>query len=332
MSVAVLPKEDFTHEPVLLNEVISFFRLLPQDKELTIVDCTLGLGGHSKILLETFPKLSIIGIDQDLQALEIAENNLAQFKDRIEFVHAPFSNLRKVLEHPVDGYLYDLGVSSMQLDDPERGFSYEFSDEYNGESLDMRMNQDNTKDAQLILSEYSEDKLTKIFRDFGEERYAKNIAHKIVEFRKNFHLETNQQLNTIIKDSIPRNEDPRKTYKRIYQALRIETNHELDELTLSLEFASHNLHPLGIIQVISYHSLEDRLVKKFFKNLSETNQLFKFSLPFDTMKTEVQFQNLNKSARSIMPRESEVAKNPRAHSAHLRAVQKKEEKSNSRKL
>jgi len=324
MTVDILPKEDFTHEPVLVNEVINLFRLLPKDKDLTIVDCTLGLGGHSKILLDTFPKLSIIGIDQDSLALEIAEQNLSDYHDRIEFVHAPFSNLRKVIDHPVDGYLYDLGVSSMQIDDPGRGFSYEYADANESEVLDMRMNQENTKNAQSILSDYPEDKLTKIFRDFGEERYAKNIAHKIVEFRKNFQLETNEQLNTIIKDSIPHNEDPRKTYKRIYQALRIETNHELDELTLSLEFASHNINPLGIIQVISYHSLEDRLVKKFFKDLSEPNQLFKFSLPFDTMKTEVQFRNLNKSARSIMPTEQEIAQNPRSHSAHLRAVQKKE--------
>ena len=253
---------EFKHISVLLNESINALNI----KENGIyVDCTLGGGGHSLEILKILKGTGqVIGIDQDTNALTAAKERLKEYNNVI-YVHDNFYNIKNILHSleidKVDGILMDLGVSSHQLDEAERGFSY-----MRNAALDMRMNRDNSKSAYDVVNSYSEQELYKIIKDYGEDRFAKRIANFIVEGRKLKPIETTFELVDIIKHAIPakfRKEG--HPGKKTFQAIRIEVNQELAILDKAIEDSIENLNVQGRIAVITFHSLEDRLVKNKFK-------------------------------------------------------------------
>ena len=255
---------EFKHKSVLLDETIDSLNIKPDG---IYVDGTLGGGGHS---LEICKRLSdkgrLIGIDQDLDAIAAATERLKDYKDRVTIVHSNYQDIDAVLKNcsvsGVDGIVLDLGVSSYQLDNVERGFTYR-----EDTPLDMRMNQESTMTAKDIVNEYSEMELYHVIRDYGEDSFAKNIAKHIVKARQEQVIETTGQLNEIIKAAIPAKVRQGQGHpsKKTFQAIRIELNHELDVLENSLDTMISWLNPGGRLSVITFHSLEDRIVKTIFK-------------------------------------------------------------------
>ncbi|MDK2823465.1 MAG: rRNA (cytosine1402-N4)-methyltransferase [Clostridia bacterium] len=309
---------NFEHVPVLLNEIIDILNPQPGD---IFVDCTLGGGGHSKAILErTLPHGYLIGIDQDLNALNAARKNLSRYKDNIIFVHSNYKNLDEIISkyspEGINGILFDLGVSSHQLDEKERGFSY-----MQDAPLDMRMNQTNSFSARDLINSYSEEMLADIIKEYGEERWAKRIAQFIVQARNKKSIETTGELVEIIKAAIParaRKDGPHPA-KRTFQAIRIAVNEELDVLEQALDIAVKWLKKGGKIGVISFHSLEDRIVKERFKYLAQ-----KCVCP-----SEIPICQCNKKAlikiltrKPVVANKEELATNPRARSAKFRAAVK----------
>lgn len=309
---------NFEHVPVLLNEIIDILNPQPGD---IFVDCTLGGGGHSKAILErTLPHGYLIGIDQDLNALNAARKNLSRYKDNIIFVHSNYKNLDEIISkyspEGINGILFDLGVSSHQLDEKERGFSY-----MQDAPLNMRMNQTNSFSARDLINSYSEEMLANIIKEYGEERWAKRIAQFIVQARNKKSIETTGELVEIIKAAIParaRKDGPHPA-KRTFQAIRIAVNEELDVLEQALNLAVKWLKKGGKIGVISFHSLEDRIVKERFKYLAQ-----KCVCP-----SEIPICQCNKKAlikiltrKPVVANKEELATNPRARSAKFRAAVK----------
>ncbi|MDN5322143.1 MAG: rRNA (cytosine1402-N4)-methyltransferase [Clostridia bacterium] len=309
---------NFEHVPVLLNEIIDILNPQPGD---IFVDCTLGGGGHSKAILErTLPHGYLIGIDQDLNALNAARKNLSRYKDNIIFVHSNYKNLDEIISkyspEGINGILFDLGVSSHQLDEKERGFSY-----MQDAPLNMRMNQTNSFSARDLINSYSEEMLADIIKEYGEERWAKRIAQFIVQARNKKSIETTGELVEIIKAAIParaRKDGPHPA-KRTFQAIRIAVNEELDVLEQALDIAVKWLKKGGKIGVISFHSLEDRIVKERFKYLAQ-----KCVCP-----SEIPICQCNKKAlikiltrKPVVANKEELATNPRARSAKFRAAVK----------
>jgi len=288
-----------------------------------VLDCTLGLGGHSQALLEANPNLRVIGIDRDPKAIELASERLSGFGLRFSAHLAIYDQIQEVLDElkisEINGVLMDLGVSSMQLDEAERGFSYA-----KDAALDMRMDQSFGPTAADILAHYSEDELTGIFRKFGEERFSGPIAKKIVQDRKSAPITTSLQLNKIVTQIVP--SAPGKTTghpaKRIYQALRISANDELGALERSLPQAIDALAPKGRIVVMSYHSLEDGIVKQALQAGSVSST--PIDLPFELPGTGATLRILTKGVERAG--EIELSANPRAASARLRAAEKLEVK------
>jgi len=288
-----------------------------------VLDCTLGLGGHSQALLEANPNLRVIGIDRDPKAIELASERLSGFGLRFSAHLAIYDQIQEVLDElkisEINGVLMDLGVSSMQLDEAERGFSYA-----KDAALDMRMDQSFGPTAADILAHYSEDELTGIFRKFGEERFSGPIAKKIVQDRKSAPITTSLQLNKIVTQIVP--SAPGKTTghpaKRIYQALRIAANDELGALERSLPQAIDALAPKGRIVVMSYHSLEDGIVKQALQAGSVSST--PIDLPFELPGTGATLRILTKGVERAG--EIELSANPRAASARLRAAEKLEVK------
>jgi 16S rRNA (cytosine1402-N4)-methyltransferase len=286
-----------------------------------VIDCTLGLGGHSQALLEANPNLRVIGIDRDPQAIELASERLSGFGLRFSAHLAIYDQIQEVLDEleisEINGVLMDLGVSSMQLDEAERGFSYA-----KDAALDMRMDQSFGQTAADILAHYSEDELTGIFRKFGEERFSGPIAKKIVQDRKLAPITTSLQLNKIVTQIVP--SAPGKTTghpaKRIYQALRIAANDELGSLERSLPQAIDALASKGRIVVMSYHSLEDGIVKQALQAGSVSST--PIDLPFELPGTGAILRILTKGVERAG--EIELSANPRAASARLRAAEKLE--------
>jgi len=297
------------HIPVLLEEVLHCF----EKKRLKVFfDGTLGLGGHAKALLKAHPEIEIyIGCDQDEKALEIAKETLTSWKDKMVFVHKNFSEIDQILQENkvscVDGFLCDIGVSSMQVDLGERGFS--FSKEG---PLDMRMNQMASLTAKEVVNTYSEEKLGKIIREYGEERSWKKIARLIVEQRTKSPFETTKDLADLISKNVGRVKKHLHSATLTFQALRIYVNQELEVLKAFLEKSLYALCPSGIGSVISFHSLEDRIVKEFLKNSVEVDQV--------TGKREKKVEVLSK--KPIVAKDKETKENPRARSAKLRAFKK----------
>jgi 16S rRNA (cytosine1402-N4)-methyltransferase len=284
-----------------------------------IVDCTLGLGGHTEALLDKFPTLTVIGIDRDQIALERASTRLARFGDRFKSAHAIFDQIDDVVAahglKEVNGVLFDLGVSSIQLDEAERGFSYS-----QDAPLDMRMDRSRGITAAEIVNTYAPGTLVKILRTFGEEKFATRIVENIVKARAKAPLNSTQELAELVKASIPA--ATRRTggnpAKRTFQALRIEANDELGAITRALPIALDLLTIGGRVVVLSFQSLEDRIVKELFveKSTSKTPR----NLPVDLPEFAAKFALVSKSGET--PSAQELETNPRSASVRLRAIEK----------
>lgn len=306
------------HVPVLVDEVLE---LLQPSKGAVFLDGTLGGGGHSERLLQA--GATVVGLDQDLEALTGARARLGVFGDRFlsvqsNFVHAPASLSSLGIER-VDGILLDLGVSSHQLDTAERGFSFQ----KNG-PLDMRMNPAFGISAAELLNTASVAELIRIFRDFGEEPHAARLASRIVQIRENHQFETTFDLVAAV-ESVVRRHGARNPSTRAFQALRIAVNRELDVLVEALPALTDLLHPGGRMAVITFHSLEDRIVKRYFRERS-TAELDRPEWPAPRPNPALCFKLLTSSP--LVASAGEVLTNPRARSAKLRGVQKLPGKNN----
>jgi len=304
----------FQHQPVMSREVVELLAPLSAG---TVVDATVGGGGHARLLLEANPALSIVGVDRDATAVEAAREALAPFGERARIVHGGFEALPAAVEHAsegnVMGILFDLGVSSPQLDRPERGFSY-----WGEAPLDMRMDAAQELTAERVLNEYDEDRLVAILRDYGEERFARQIAARILERRP---LRTTSDLVDAVKDAIPARARRRGGHpaRRTFQAIRMEVNQELPNLASGLDESVHLLAPGGRILVLAYHSLEDRMVKERFARWTGAREELPHGLPVEPERSAL-VRLLTR--RPLRPRAAEVESNPRARSARLRAVEK----------
>lgn len=308
---------EFSHKPVLLNEVIEGLNI----KENGIyVDCTLGGAGHSAEIVKRLGQNGrLIGIDQDAEALQAAEKKLSKYKN-YTLVHNNFSNIDSILRElnieKADGILMDLGVSSYQLDNKERGFSY-----MQDAPLDMRMDKENPLSAFQVINYYDEESLYKIIRDYGEERFAKNIAKNIVVVRKERDIKGTLELVDIIVKSIPKKFRYEGSHpaKRTFQAVRIEVNGELRILDKSIGDSIKNLKKGGRLCVITFHSLEDREVKNKFKNLQDPCTCPKeFPICICGKKPEIKII----TKKPIIPTEEETAENKRSKSSKLRICEK----------
>lgn len=310
----------FEHQPVLLREAITGLRIKPHG---TYVDCTVGGAGHSThIARQLSASGCLVGLDQDDAALTVARERLAQFDCRIELVKRNFRYLSDVLnelqiEH-VDGVLFDIGVSSYQLDESERGFSY------NHEAvLDMRMDQSNPLSAYHIVNEWEAGDIARILWKYGEERFSRRIAQAIIDFRERKRIETTTELSDIIKRAIPaaaRRQGPHPA-RRSFQAIRIAVNDELVALEKGLDAAVKKTVKGGRICVITFHSLEDRIVKETFRSLSE-GCTCPPDFPVCVCSNKRMLRIVNR--KPILPSEDEVKQNARARSAKLRIAEKLE--------
>jgi len=289
----------FKHKPVLLKEILEIFSRLKEGS--LIVDCTLGGGGHAKELLKR--GFNIIGIDRDAEAIEAAKENLRGFEE-IVFINDNFVNLREILGRlgvkVVDGFLMDLGVSTHQLEEEERGFGFEGP-------LDMRMDQRQELTAEKVVNEYQEERLSEILYDYGEKRFAERIARKIVEYRSKKKIERAEELLEIVEHSTP----ARYRFSRehhwatpTFRALRIEVNQDIENLQRFLDLFPDCLSREGILTIISFHSIEDRIVKHRFRELVKEGKV----------------ELLNK--KPIVASKEEVIENPKSKRAKLRAIKK----------
>jgi 16S rRNA (cytosine1402-N4)-methyltransferase len=295
-----LHMKETTHIPVLLDEVLKY--LAPQPKE-HFIDGTVGQGGHAKAILKlTLPDGRLLGIDRDSSNLAIAKKTLQDFGDRAVLVQDNYANVKALASthgfSQVDGILLDLGFSSAHIDEAQRGFSFQLEG-----PLDMRYDSRQALDAAEIVNTWSEDGLAKIFRQFGEERYARQIAEVICSARKNVELRTTVDLAELVA-SVVRRRGKIHPATRVFQALRIAVNNELEQLEQALPDMVDLLAPGGRLVVISFHSLEDRIIKHFFRSQEGKTM---------TIKTK----------RVVTPTEEEIKNNQRARSAKLRVAIKK---------
>jgi len=307
----------YEHTPVLLAEVLYYLNCKIGS---TIVDCTLGGAGHAEAVLDLIEPGELIGIDKDNAAISAATKHLARFSQQAKFIQGDFRDLDEILTRlgvgKVDGILFDLGVSSNQLDSPERGFSYRLDG-----PLDMRMDRSQTKTAADVVNEYSLSELTSVIKKYGEERWASRIAQFVVKAREKKPLNTTLDLVKVIKDAIPAS--ARRTggnpAKRTFQSLRIEVNQEILALNDVLGDAVKWLKVGGRIVVISYHSLEDRIAKNLFSELSK-GCICPPSLAVCVCSKKPLIKVLTKKV--VRPQEDEIKRNPRARSARLRAAER----------
>ena len=309
---------EFSHVPVLLRECIEGLAIRPDG---IYVDGTLGRAGHSLEIARRLTTGRLIGIDQDYDALEAAGERLRPFADRVTLVHSNYEAMVERVHElgidKVDGILLDLGVSSFQLDTPERGFSYMVEDA----PLDMRMDQDNPMTAADIVNDYSEEDLYRIIRDYGEDRFAKNIAKNIVKERQKERITRAGQLNQIIERSIPKKLQVTGGHpaKRTYQAIRIELNRELDVLEQNLDAFIDLLAEDGRICIITFHSLEDRIVKNTFKKNQDPCTCPK---DFPVCVCGKKSKGRVITRKPILPSEKELEENTRSRSAKLRVFER----------
>ena len=308
---------EFKHVSVLLNECLDALNI--KDDGI-YVDCTLGVAGHSSHILQRLSKDGLlVGIDQDTDALKAAGERLKEYENK-KLVHNNFHNIDSILEEleipKVDGILMDLGVSSYQLDEGERGFSY-----MKDAPLDMRMNRDREFSAYDVVNSYSMEDLWRIIRDYGEEKFAKRVAEFIVNRREEKPIETTLELVDIIKAAIPakaRREGPHPA-KRTFQAIRIEVNGELEILNKAIEDGVNRLNNGGRMAIITFHSLEDRIVKLKFRELANPCTCPKeFPICVCGKKPLVKLI----SRKAIEPSKEEVEENPRSRSAKLRVIER----------
>lgn len=309
------------HQSVLLNETIAALQVKPEG---IYVDGTLGRGGHSKVLAQQLTSGHLYAFDKDETAIEESREVLKDEMDRITLIHGDFRTMKEALNRlgitKVDGVMMDLGVSSPQFDDPSRGFSYRYD-----ARLDMRMDQSQSKDAWQVVNTYSEQELTRILHTYGEERYASSIARMIVKERAEHPVDTTLQLVDIIRRALPAREVNRKGHpaKKTFQALRIEVNGELEALQQGLSEAADLLVLHGRLAVITFQSLEDRIVKDYFRDLT--------SVPYVAPKLPIPESEIEQASFALVTRkpvtadEEELNENHRAHSAKLRAIERTKE-------
>ncbi len=304
------------HISVLLNESISSLNL---KENSIIVDATLGYGGHSSNILERIDKGYLFAFDQDSEAIRYSTDRLRHIGTNFTIIKSNFVNMKAELEkfgiEKVDGVLFDLGVSSPQLDDKNRGFSF-----HEDARLDMRMNKEQKLSAYEVVNEYSEKDLANIFFKYGEDKFSKNVARKIVQYRKIKKIETTLELVEVIKSAIPMkyriNKHPAR---QIFQAIRIEVNHELDVIEPSLQQATSLLNVGGRVAVITFHSLEDRIVKNYFKKITEIDDKVK-GIPNIPDEYLPDFKLITNKA--ITPNDEELETNPRSRSSKLRVIER----------
>ena len=301
------------HESVLLTESIKYLNL---NKKSIIVDCTLGYAGHSSNILKQIKEGYLYAFDQDQEAIKEADKKLKQIGTNYEIINTNFVNLKEEIKKrtdKVDGILFDLGVSSPQLDEDYRGFSF-----HKEAKLDMRMNQNQDLSAYEVVNEYPEKKLIQIFKTYGEEKYASSIAKGIIKARNKKLIETTIELAEIIKDNVP--EKYRRVShpaRKIFQAIRIEVNDELNVFEKALKSALAYIKPGGRICVITFHSLEDKICKNIFNQVSK--------LPKELQKLPVipdEYKPKFKIIANITPTKEEIEKNKRARSARLRVIER----------
>jgi 16S rRNA (cytosine1402-N4)-methyltransferase len=311
--------DDAVHVPVLLDRVLELLAPALTEPGSVVVDATLGLGGHSEALLQAHPSVRLVGLDRDPEALRRSGERLARYADRTQLVHAVYNELPEVLVRHgysrIHGALFDLGVSSMQLDLVERGFSYAHD-----APLDMRMNNQDPLTAEQVVNSYPVPQLARVLRDYGEERFALRIAQAIARQRAKAPLNSTAQLAELVREAIPA--ATRRTgghpAKRTFQALRIEVNAELAAVEAAIPAALGALAVGGRIVVLSYHSLEDRIVKRSFAALAADRT--PADLPVRLVEAGPQIRLLGR--RSEPATEAEIAANPRAASVRLRAAER----------
>lgn len=308
------------HVPVMLDRVIELLEpAIANVEKPVVVDMTLGLGGHTEAFLERFPHATVIGIDRDLQAIARASKRLERFGERVKIVHGVDDEIIDIVAEAgfatIDAVLFDLGVSSMQLDFAERGFAYAQDG-----PLDMRMNEQDGLTAADVLNTYSEDDIVRVLRDFGEEKFARRIASAIVAQREEKPFATTRELVDIISRSIPAagRRTGRNPAKRTFQALRIEINDELGVFRRAVADALGLLSVGGRIVVLAYHSLEDRIAKRTFADVTENKA--PRDLPVVPEHMLPKFQLVVRGAEKSTP--AEIDLNPRATSVRLRAVER----------
>ena len=304
------------HISVLLQESISSLNL---KENSIVVDATLGYGGHSSNILERVNKGYLFAFDQDSEAIRYSTDRLNKIGTNFTIIKSNFVNMKEELNkrdiNKVDAVLFDLGVSSPQLDDESRGFSF-----HNDARLDMRMDREQKLSAYEVVNEYSEQDLSRIFYKYGEDKFSKCIARKIVEYRKNKPIETTLELVEVIKSGVPMkyriNKHPAR---QIFQAIRIEVNHELDVIEPALSQALELLRVGGRVAVITFHSLEDRLVKNYFKEKTKVDDKVKGmpNIPDEYLPDFKLVVN-----KAIIPSEEEIENNPRARSSKLRVIER----------
>lgn len=304
------------HISVLKDELINNLNL---KEDSIIVDGTLGYAGDSSIILERIKKGFLFAFDQDSEAIEYSTNVLNKIGTNFTIIKSNFVNLKQELNkrgiEKIDGAIFDLGVSSPQLDNGRRGFSY-----HEDARLDMRMDKDNPLDAYYVVNNYDLNYLTRIFRDYGEDKFAYQIAKKIVKQREEKPIETTLELVEAIKSVVPEKEKRKKhPAKQIFQAIRIEVNHELDVIKPALEQALEMLNVGGRVEVITFHSLEDKIVKKYFKEVCSIDDKIK-GLPNIPKEYLPDFKLVVNKA--IIPTDKELENNNRARSAKLRIIER----------
>ena len=304
------------HISVLLNETISSLNL---NENSIIVDATLGYGGHSSNILERIDKGYLFAFDQDSEAIRHSTDRLSKIGANFTIIKSNFVNMKEELEKlgvsQVDGVLFDLGVSSPQLDDGERGFSF-----HTDAKLDMRMDRSQKLSAYEVVNQYSKEDLARIFYKYGEDKFSNNIAKKIVEARATKPIETTLELVEIIKSAVPMKfRIDKHPARQIFQAIRIEVNHELDVLEPALEQALDLIKVGGRVSVITFHSLEDRIVKNYFKEKCEIDDRVK-GMPNIPLEYLPDFKLVTNKA--IVPSDEELERNPRARSSKLRVIER----------
>ncbi|MEE1620296.1 16S rRNA (cytosine(1402)-N(4))-methyltransferase RsmH [Zafaria sp. Z1313] len=312
------------HVPVLLERCVGLLAPsiqagIAERGRAVVVDCTLGMGGHSEAMLQRYPGLHLVGLDRDEQALALAGARLAPFEARTDLVHAVYDEVLDVVEDlgfgSVDGILFDLGVSSLQLDERDRGFAYSYD-----APLDMRMDTSTGQTAADVVNDYSEADLVRIIRAWGEEKFAGRIAASIVRERAEAPITTTGRLVEAIRSVVPAAAARTAGHpaKRTFQALRIEVNEELDVLDRAIPAAMDAVHVGGRVVVMSYHSLEDKTTKRHFAAGSRSSAPAGF--PVELEEHKARFKTLTKGTEQ--PTAEEIGQNPRAASARLRAVER----------
>ena len=302
------------HKSVLLDECLEYLNL---KENSVVVDCTLGYGGHSSNILKKIKRGFLFAFDQDDEAIKSSQNRLDEISDNYEIIKSNFKNIKKELEKrnikTVNGILYDIGVSSPQLDEDYRGFSF-----HKDAKLDMRMDQTQKFSAYELINNYEYKDLVRIFINYGEEKYATSIAKNIIKYRNEKPIETTLELVEIIKNSVPEKYKREKhPARKVFQAIRIEVNKELEVFEESLKDALELLDINGRICVITFHSLEDKICKDIFKSVSDIDKNMK-NLPI----IPEEYLPKYKIIANVKPTKEESEENPRARSAKLRVIER----------